>query len=219
MPPEHQNCPPLMPRTPHYRSKALSLAQVATAIAAHHFAEAIGHPLNLTMDVHWEWTRFAHTNRREAVPMLLESLRHFLCHRGVRFYAIAVRESHEPYGEHCHVLAHVPLVLHKTIEQQARDFLRGSKRHQKRALVCKEAYFSRGKLAYILKGSTPPARELLEQFNVAGERRRDLDPHQGVIYGKRLLISQALGPTARLGSVNEKSLLFQEDHFAMPIAA
>jgi hypothetical protein len=192
-----------MPRTPHYRSKALSRAQVAAAIAAHDYAEAIGRPLNLTMDVHWEWTRFANTNRRMAAPMFLESLRHFLGHRAIGFYAITVRESHEPYGEHCHVLAHVPLELHIAVEEHARDILRGGKRRQKRALVCRPTYYSRGKLAYILKGSTPPGRELLEQFNVAGERRRELDPRQGIIYGKRLLISQAIGPKARRGASND----------------
>jgi hypothetical protein len=157
----------------------------------------------LSLDVHWEWTRFANVNRRKAVPKLLESLRHSLGHRGIGFYAIAVRESHEPYGEHCHILVHAPPNLHKAVESHTRDFLRGGRHHQKRALVCTPTWYGRGKLAYILKGCTSLARELLEKFNVAGDRRRELDPHQGVICGKRLLISQALGPKARSDAAND----------------
>jgi hypothetical protein len=186
-----------MPSTPDYRSKALSLAQVRDAIAAHHFAEVRGVRLNLALDVHWQWTRFAQGNRRDAVSLMLESLRHFLHHREIGFFCIAVRENPLALGEHCHVLIHVPPDLQSALLEHIRGFLRGSKRHDRRALHFKATY-NAGKLAYMLKGCTPPARPLLDQFNLAGERRGQLDPNQGVIYGKRLLISQALGPKARV---------------------
>jgi hypothetical protein len=199
-----------MPRRSDYRSKAHSLTKVREAVAAHAHARAMSCPLNLTLDIHWAWTRFAQEgiwNRRKAVPALLESLRHWLAYHGVGFFSIAVREcppsSNE--DEHMHLLIHVPSDLQEALLQQTRDFLRGTKRHQKRALAWDTTY-SDGKLAYILKGSTPPARELLTAiFETEYEREKFLEgtrdkASQGVIYGKRLLISQALGRGARLGA-------------------
>ena len=52
----------------------------------------------------------------------------------------------------------------------------------------------------MLKGCTPPARELLAaMFGTEYERNKFFErnkdkTHQGIIYGKRLFISQALGP-------------------------
>jgi hypothetical protein len=199
-----------MPRRSDYRSLAHSLPKVREAIAAHEHAKVIGCPLNFTMDIHWAWTRFAQEgiwNRRKAVPALLESLRHWLAYHGVGFFSIGVREcppsSNE--GEHLHLLVHVPSDLKDAFLQHTKDFLRGTKRHQKRALAWDTTY-SDGKLAYILKGSTPPARELLAaMFETEYERNKFLDGtkdkvSQGVIYGKRLLISQALGRGARVGA-------------------
>jgi hypothetical protein len=199
-----------MPRRADYRSQAHSLAKVREAVAAHAYAKAIGCPLDLTMDIHWQWTRFAQEgvwNRRKAVPALLESLRHWLAYHGIGFFSIAVREcppsSNE--GEHMHLLIHVPSDLQDAFLQHTKDFLRGTRRHRKRALAWDTTY-SDGKLAYILKGSTTPARELLTaMFETEYERNKFLDgtkdkASQGVIYGKRLLISQALGRGARLGA-------------------
>lgn len=62
------------------------------------------------------------------------------------FYAIAVRESHEPYGEQCHILAHVPPDFQAAFEEHARDFLRGNLRHQSKALKCKPLYYGLGEL-------------------------------------------------------------------------
>jgi hypothetical protein len=69
--------------------------------------------------------------------------------------------------------------------------------------------YSDGKFAYLLKGSTAPSRELLAaMFKTDYERRCFIESTkdktcQGIIYGKRLLISQALGPKARLGVFQE----------------
>jgi len=197
-----------MPRTSHYRSNALSRSQVAAGIAAHDYAKAIGCPLNLTMDIHWAWTRFANEgiwSRRKAVPTLLESQRHWLANHGVGFFSILTREAPPPSheGEHAHQLVHVPPHLRDDFLQHTRDFLRGNKRHQKKALVWDVPY-NDGKLAYILKGCTLPARKLLAaMFETDHERSGFLEgtrnkTNQGVIYGKRLLISQGLGPKAQL---------------------
>lgn len=199
-----------MPRRADYRSQAHSLSKVREAIAAHDYAKAIGCPLNFTMDIHWQWTRFAKEgvwNRRKAVPALLESLRHWLAYHGVGFFSIAVREcppsSNE--GEHMHLLIHVPSDLQGAFLQHTKDFLRATRRHRKRALAWDTTY-NNGKLAYILKGSTLPAREfLLAQTKTDWERNKFLEGtkekgSQGVIYGKRLLISLALGRGARLGA-------------------
>jgi hypothetical protein len=191
----------ILPRTGDYRSKARYRSKVVAAIAAHDFAESIGSPLNLSLDAHWQWTRFANRNRRDAVAELLERQRHWLARHGIGFYSIVVRENPPPAnnGEHAHELVHVPSKFHAAFSQNTRNFPRGNKQHRKRALVCTPTWHSRGELAYMLKGSTPPARALLDQFNVAGKRRSELDPHQGIIYGKRLLISQRLDTKARSG--------------------
>lgn len=198
-----------MPRSSHYRSKALSLSKVRAAIAAHNHAKALGCPLNLTLDIHWAWTRFATEgiwNRRKAVTALLESQRHWLAYRGVVFSSILVREvpPSSTEGEHAHQLVHVPDHLKATFHRHMRKFLRGKLRHQRRALECGTPY-NAGKLAYMLKGCTSPARLLLAtMFETDYERQHFLEGtknkiHQGVIYGKRLFISQALGVHARHG--------------------
>jgi hypothetical protein len=209
-----------MPRKSNYRSQALSLPKVRVAMAAHDHAKAKSCQLNLTVDIHWQWTRFAKTaiwNCRKAVPALLESLRHWLAYHGIGFFCIAVREAppSSNEGEHLHLLIHVPPDLRDAFLQHARDFLRGNKRHQKRALAWDTPY-SDGKLAYILKGCTPPARELLAaMFETGYERNKFVEStrdkvRQGVIYGKRLLISQAIGPKARRRALREPTGQRQE---------
>jgi hypothetical protein len=199
-----------MPRSSHYRSKALSLSKVREAIAAHDHAKALGCPLNLTLDIHWQWTRFATEgiwNRRKAVTALLESQRHWLSNHDVGFLCILVREvpPSSTEGEHAHQLVHVPDHLKAAFLRHMRKFLRGKHRHQRRALHWDTTY-SDGKLAYLLKGSTLPARQLLAaMFETDYERQHFLEGtknkiHQGVIYGKRLFVSQALGPKARRGA-------------------
>ncbi len=131
---------------------------------------------------------------------MLESQRHWLAnHGGIGFFSILVREAPpaSQEGEHAHQLVHVPDQLRAGFIDHVRAFLRGNSRHQAKALVWTVPY-NEGKLAYILKGATRPARELLRATiptakieNTEGKRC------QGIIPGKRLLISHALGPMAR----------------------
>ena len=204
-----------MPRRSDYKSQTHSLSKVREAVAAHAYAKAIGCSLNLTLDIHWHWTRFSTEgiwNRRKAVPALLESQRHWLAYHGVGFFSILVREAPpgSSEGEHAHQLVHVPDHLHAAFLKHTKHFLGGNKRLPKRALVC-DTIYSDGKLAYILKGSTPSAHQLLAaMFQTEYERQHFLDgtkdkTHQGVIYGKRLLISQAIGPKARRGASNDNA--------------
>jgi hypothetical protein len=200
-----------MPRTTNYRSRALSRAQVGAAIAAYEHAEAIERPLNLTLDVHWAWSRFATDglwNRRKAIAGLLESQRHWLDYRDVTFMSILVREAppSSNEGEHAHQLVHVPVGIRPAFLQHVRDYLRGNKRHQKKALSWDVPY-NDGKLAYMLKGCTPAARDLIVAKLKTGYERgcflesTSAKANQGIIYGKRLLISQSLGPQAQRGYV------------------
>jgi hypothetical protein len=190
-------------RTPHYRSSAINRTQAQSAIAANAYATASGRPLNLTLDIHWQWTGFANRNRRLAVAKLLESQRHWLNHRSMSHYHITVRENPPGlWGEHCHLLVHVPVRLQSSFVQHVRKFLRCNRCYQKSAMRWKSAY-SFGKLAYLLKGATAPARALvIAQFDSSFERFAFISctsskTHQGVINGKRILISQTLGPAAR----------------------
>jgi hypothetical protein len=197
-----------MPRRADYHSNALPIAKVREAIAASAHAKAIGRPLNVSLDIHWHWTRFAKEriwNHRKAVRALLDNLRHWLTYHNVPFLSIAVRECppDSNFGEHLHVLLHLPADLRKPFLRHVRKFLGGKKSLPRRALVSNATY-NDGKLAYMLKGCTPPARELIITSLCHNDRERQLcraniqdKPHQGIIYGKRLLISQALGPGAR----------------------
>jgi hypothetical protein len=120
----------LVPRTSDYRSKALSRAQVASALAGHQHAQRIGRSLNLTLDIHWAFTRFARDgiwNRRQAVTATLESQRHWLAYQGVGFLSILVREAppSSSEGEHAHQLVHVPTLLRGAFIRHTKDFLRG----------------------------------------------------------------------------------------------
>ena len=110
-------------------------------IAAHNHAKAIGCPLNLTLDIHRAWTRFAKEsirNRRQAVPALLESQRHWLAYHCESFYSILVRElpPGSTEGEHVHQLVYVPDHLQARFMRRTVDFLRGKRmRLHKRALA------------------------------------------------------------------------------------
>jgi hypothetical protein len=230
------DCPPTklkpnsvpLPRSRDYRSKALTCAQIATAIAAHDYAKAMGHTLNLSLDIHWAWTRFASEsvwNGRKVVPALLESQRHWLANHGVAFFSILVREAPPPSlaGEHAHQFIHVPASLQSAFIQHVRDFLRGRSRHQKHALQSSLPY-NTGKFAYILKGATPAACKFLLRWLPSDfERERYIEgtEHkkcQGVIYGKRLLISQTLGPKARQ-SVGKRDAGRFSDVYPVAVAA
>jgi hypothetical protein len=188
-----------MPRTSHYRSQALSLSKVREAIAAHDHAKAKGCPLNVTLDIHWQWARFATEgiwNRCKAVAALLESQRHWLAYHGVDFISILVREAPlgSSEGEHAHQLVHVPDHLQAPFLKHTKHFLGGNKRLPKRALAWGTTY-NDSKLAYMLKGCTPNAREhIAAMFATDYERHHFLagtaeKTRQGIIYGKRLLIS------------------------------
>ena len=196
-----------MPRSSHYRSKALSVGRVREAIAAHDYAKALARPLNVTVDIHWAWTRVAKEGvwkRRKAVAAFLESQRHWLAYHGVGFFSILVREAppSSTKGEHAHQLIHIPPRLQGAFMRHARDFLRGKHRHQKKSLDWDTTY-NDGKLAYILKGCTAQAHDLLAaMFKSEYERNKFIERTegstiQGTIYGKRLFISQSLGPKAR----------------------
>jgi len=180
---------------------------VAEAIAAYRYAEALQRPLNLSLDLHWAYTGFSDEavfSRRAVVAALLASQRHWLKSRGAGFYSILVRENPpaSEQGEHAHQLLNVQADLREGIEAHTRKFLSRGKRHRARALEAKTVY-NDGKLAYILKGATLPARELLAaMFKTDYERSSFLastssKTRQGRIPGKRVSISEALGPAAR----------------------
>lgn len=193
-----------MPRCADYHSSHLTRAQTRTAIAANDFAETIGASLNLVLHIHWYWTAYALSDRRKTLPKLLESQRHWLMHRNVGYYSITVREnpSMGSLREHAHQLVHVPVELRRDFLTHVRDFLRQNGRCQKEALKWGEGY-SIGKLAYLCKGSTAAARQLIaEQFGTYYEREKFTEAtaakkDQGLIWGKRLYISQSLGARAQ----------------------
>jgi hypothetical protein len=191
----------------NYTSAAIPRHKVAETIAAYRYAELLKRPLNMSLDIHWAWTGFANESkisRRAATAALLQSQRHWLKYYGLGFFSILVREAPpaSDQGEHAHQLIHVSADLGEAFEAHTRAFLAGGGRRRARAVKV-ASVFSDGKLAYILKAGTPPARKLLvAMFKTKYERYRFLastssKTRQGIIPGKRVSISEALGPAAR----------------------
>jgi hypothetical protein len=193
-----------VPRTPHYRSQAVTRCQVAKALQAFDFTERQGFPLTLMLNIHWALTPFAYKDRKVALAKLLESQRHWTTHRSLAFKSIAVRETGGmgPMAEHVHQLIYIPADLTSEFIEHVRQFLRGGARLPKGALQWDHVY-SRGCLAYMCKGATvsgtdlvtrwPPTQYERERFACSTAEKRT----QGIIHGKRLFISRALGKRAQ----------------------
>jgi hypothetical protein len=193
-----------MPRTANYSSPKLTRSQVKDVIAASEFADAQSSPLNMVLHIHWHYTAFANSDRRKAVASLLESQRHWCLHRKLPFLSILVRENSAlgGLGEHAHQLLHIPGDFKKAFLVYVRDFLRQGKKHRRQCLNTAIPY-NEGKFGYLCKGSTAAGWKLVleryptdyerQKFSVLIARKAD----QGVVWGKRLFISRALGKKAR----------------------
>jgi hypothetical protein len=137
-------------------------------------------------------------NRRDAIALLLESQRHWLAHRSTSFASIAVRENSfgMPAGEHVHQIVHIPLALQREFIAHTKQFLTAGKPQQK--ALAWDSVYSRGILAYLCKGATADGRALILKWLPTEQEREAFKsvvaskPYQGVIYGKRLLISHSL---------------------------
>jgi hypothetical protein len=160
-------------------SKYISKHQATNLIEALDFADAIGCPLNFSVDISWvffsgsvdDWTRFARWQQR---------LSKWTKRRGFPLTMIWTREVGKRGGAHTHVLLHIPPWLMESADFR-RDFRPALERAFKpedgphdaaRALNIQRAHFPDGKLRYNLKGIDP---KHAEKLGVHASDQGDLD--------------------------------------------
>ena len=170
-------------------SQHISKRQATNVIAALKFAEALGLPLNVSVDISWiffsgnadDRTRFARCQQR----LSKWALRH-----GFPLTMIWTREVGKNGSTHTHVLLHVPPpltqdgIFKRALERSLEP--EGGPVHDK-AILVQRAYFPLGKLLYALKGIDP------KHANDFGIR----PAYQGALSGKRAGVTQNLSARAR----------------------
>jgi hypothetical protein len=167
----------------------ISKHQAINPIAGFEFADAIGLPLNISVDISRVFfsgtaddrTRFAGCQQR---------LSKWALRRGFPLTMIWTREVGKNGGTHTHILLHIPPELIQTTDfQQALERLlepEDGPIHDK-AILIQRAYFPLGKLLYALKGID---QRYATQFGIR-------PAYQGALSGKRAGCTQNLGPGAR----------------------
>ena len=173
-------------------TRYISKRQATNLIAALEFANVIGCPLNVCVDIAWVFfsgtlddrTRFARWQQR---------LSKWTTRRDFPLTMIWTREVGKGGGVHTHVLLHIPPWLMESGDFQ-RDFRRALERafepeggpHDARALNVQSAYSPDGKLRYNLKGIDP---RHAKEVGVA--------TFQGDLEGKRVGCTENISARAR----------------------
>jgi hypothetical protein len=167
----------------------ISKRQTANLIAALQFADEIGLPLNVSVDIAWiffsgtvdDRTRFARWQER---------LSKWARRHGFPLAMIWTREVGKYGSPHTHALIHVPplLIQDGTFKHALERSLEpeGGPIHNK-AIFIRLAYRPLGKLLYNLKGTDP---KHASDFGIR-------PAYQGFLSGKRVGFTQNLGPGAR----------------------
>jgi hypothetical protein len=172
----------------------ISRAQAKNLIDALSFADTIGLPLNISIDIHWEmFAGFADDQTRMA--RCQERMRKWCDRRGFQLAWVWVREIGRRGGRNTHILMHVPPWLMKrhdfraAFEAELEASLRpeGEPTHEK-AILIKPADYPLGKLQYMLKGI---ARADASRLGIRKTRC------EGEIVGKRVGYTESIGKTAR----------------------
>jgi hypothetical protein len=176
-------------------SDSLTNRQIQNMNEAAAFADEIGYPLNLCIDINWTRTWLGDDPDGQVLDRLMESSRKWLKPRYVPVFAqIEVREC--PHGcSNAHILVHCPSPRIPAFKQHVRSVLTDAcRRLDKGAVVFRlvgsgnpTAKAALGKLLYLSKGADP---DTAEHFNI------DRSP-QGRIYGKRISVSQDISRSAR----------------------
>jgi hypothetical protein len=154
----------------------ISKRQTTNLIAAFQFAEEIGLPLNVSVDVAWiffagsadDRARFARCQQR---------LSKWAHRRGFPLTMIWAREIGTNGNPHTHVLLHLPPHIQQSTLQEALESSlepEGGPIHDK-AILFQKAYSPLGKLLYNLKGTDP---KHASAFGIRPE-------YQGILAGKR----------------------------------
>lgn len=162
-------------------------------MAALSFAEHIGYPVNVALTIHWSLAGGPGGGTwRERQSRLLERLRHWLDYRaGVPFVCIWTAEQ-SPHGKdaHTHFALHLPSRI--DVAALRRYIGRQIAADDAKALdiqLCRDhPRGARGWLTYCTKAVAIFAPELVP---------RSLRQHHGLILGRRIGISHAIGLSAR----------------------
>jgi hypothetical protein len=172
----------------------ISRAQAQRLIDALNLADAIGFPLNVSIDIHWEmFAGFVSDQTRLA--RCQERLSKWCARHGFQLTWIWVREIGRRGGRNTHVLMHVPPWLmerddfHVVFEAALEASLcpEGEPTHEK-AILIQPADNPQGKLAYMLKGVARADASRL------GLRKTQFE---GEIVGKRVGCTENIGRAAR----------------------
>jgi hypothetical protein len=186
-------------------SSHLSLAAAKNIIAAAHYAQLIGRPLNRFTTLHFKAAKVGDPVR--AVGQLLKLAGDWLRTKGQPLCAIWVREAGEDKGEHLHLLWHVPTDLTAFFAKRERGWrtkigMKSAKgasltrpvglsyRHAERGSEYGESYADHlaTTVGYVLKGA--------DQKSVAMLGLSRCEP-QGLITGKRSGMTESLNRKAR----------------------
>ena len=165
------------------RSTYITKQQAMNLMEALKFADSIGYPLNVSIDIFWEMFS-GFTDERTRLARCQERISKWSQRRGFRLTMIWVREIGKNGGRNTHILMHVPPWLMEDaqfeaeLQQELERALEpvGGPTHEK-AIFIQHAPTPEGKLRYMLKGM----------------RRRDADQlyirrasFQGELEGKRV---------------------------------
>jgi hypothetical protein len=147
-------------------SKFITNRQASNLMEAFEFAERIGRPLNVSVDIYWlmfsgnvdDRTRFSRAQERWSK---------WTARHNFPLTMIWTREIGKHGSLHTHVLLHVPPWLmedrkfyHKFHCELERSFEREGGPNHEQAIKVQPAPTARAKLLYILKGLDPQAAEL-----------------------------------------------------------
>jgi hypothetical protein len=169
-------------------SRHISKNQATNLISAFKFAEAIGLPLNVSVDISWIFFS-GNTDDRTRFARLQQRLSKWALRRGFPLAMIWTREIGKNGNLHTHVLLHVPppLTQDGTFQRALERSLEpeGSLVHDN-AILIQPAYRPLGKLLYNLKGIDP------KHANDFGIR----PAYQGALSGKRAGVTQNLSARA-----------------------
>ena len=177
------------PTSQQRTTEFISKRQTTNLMAAFEFADAIGLPLSVSVDIAWiffsgnadDRTRFARCQQR---------LSKWAIRQGFRLAMVWTREVGTNGSPHTHILLHVPpILIHDGTFQRALESSlepEGGPIHEK-AILIQSAYRPLGKLLYNLKGTDP---KHASDFSIR-------PAYQGILSGKRAGFTQNLGPGAR----------------------
>jgi len=138
------------------RTTYISRAQALRLIDALEFADAIGLPLNTSIDINWGMCARA-TDDRTRIPHLQERLSKWSKRNGFPLTTIWVRETGEYGSSNVHILLHLPRKLMRGNYKKFRVALERALEPEggavdERAILIQSAYDAYGKLQYMLKG-------------------------------------------------------------------